>query len=341
MSFPRYQYDDPPTYALELHELPEELRARTAALGNSVRVSSRLLGDIHDAVCRAAERLDVVESVECFVTANPQFSAECYRDADGGVVVMLSSHLVNLLSLDELTFVIGHELTHAQLDHHGWIPPGQRDASDRALEGLRAMEISADRGGAIACGDIDTSIRAIAKTASGIATIVNDLNVLEYVRQERSARMSANYAGVVMRSTHPPFVTRARALLRLAAVSGSTLALDALAAADLRQLDFDIARDLDAIFLRAAGVDDRCKSAAFWIALDEAMPVADPVAWARTQVPHLGDQRAHSLAALAADLTPEELQSHVVEKASAWRIDMANSVAAMRRRVDELLASLS
>jgi hypothetical protein len=332
VNFPRYKLDDPTAYGLKRGALPSELSSRTAALGNSVRVTSKLLGAIATVVDRASERLGIGD-IECFVSSSTQVSAECFRDADGGTVIFLSSQLVDLLTTDELAFVIGHELTHSLLDHHAWHAAEYPRANDRSLDGLRAMEISADRGGAIACGDVEISIRAIAKTASGIRTIVDDMSILDYIRQERDARMSAGYAAVVARSTHPPLVTRAKALLRFATACDSDLTLGTLPAAAHTSLDADVARDMDLLFVDSEAFDERCQSAAFWIVLDET--AGDARDFDGLLRPY-GDDRVRAFHALAETMSRSELRAHVTGKADRWRAEIACSVAAMERRVNAL-----
>jgi hypothetical protein len=125
-------------------------------------------------------------------------------------VLTVTSEIINLLSLDEIKFVLGHELGHFLLGHN--IEEAQIENSLEANIKKRAQEISVDRIGLLACKDIDIATRAIVKTLSGLGDKYLNFDIQSFLRQLDSDLARNEDAGKY--SSHPSFILRAKALLR-------------------------------------------------------------------------------------------------------------------------------
>ena len=74
--------------------------------------------------------------------------------------IVLHSGLIELLSLDELASIIGHELGHAGCNHARNNDDESWAASSFHLENSRAAEISADRIGILAAPSVEAALTA-------------------------------------------------------------------------------------------------------------------------------------------------------------------------------------
>ena len=215
-------------------------REVSASLGMSgLEVSSDVTPAIAESLDRACERLEVSrQSVIAFVLPSAELQAACYLTGEDTCVLVISSGLVSLLSSGpELTFVLAHELGHYLLQH------GVAGNSVRELQLRRAQEISADRIGLIAAGDVHAAVRAVMKTLSGLGD--------EHLRPDVRAFLDTALARVLEQdgtaSTHPHLSVRARCLVRFDALLRSYRDIDELIADStaLREFDRRVAGDLE------------------------------------------------------------------------------------------------
>jgi hypothetical protein len=122
----------------------------------------------------------------------------------------ITSSLINLMSKEELAFVIGHELGHFILGHN--IEERLDDESEEYLIKCRAQEYSVDRVGLVACGSLDIAVQALMKLVSGLGDDLLRFDVGSFLNQMKNPR-----GNIILHegggSTHPSLVMRCRALL--------------------------------------------------------------------------------------------------------------------------------
>lgn len=190
----------------------------------------------------ASEVLEVFliprDNVEVFVFPGPTIQASCLGGESSAAAICVSSEAVEVLERDELRFVIGHEVGHFLLSHTKQYPDAVQK-SPEFFETRRNQEISADRYGLVASGSVDSAMRAIIKTASGLTAKHLRFSVNKFASQV--SRGSAHLVDSTY-ATHPDLPTRARALLRFDPVKFDNDVL-----ASLSEIDIKIGRDLDAI----------------------------------------------------------------------------------------------
>jgi len=184
---PRVRFLEEKSLLEELNKVPEikggltnaeALRARdsgrTELLAGAVKLSDRMLPRITQKLSRIAGHLGNSGPMEAYVFQSPAINAFVSRRG-ARTIVGLSGGALQSLRDEELDFVIGHELGHAQFGHTdfaaeyllstGALHP--RHAM-RLRAWQRAAEISADRAGLCACGSIEGAATALFKTLAGI-----------------------------------------------------------------------------------------------------------------------------------------------------------------------------
>lgn len=147
--------------------------------------------------------------IRVFIYASPEYQAQCLPIDDSHCAIRISSALIDNFGSQELAFVIGHEMGHYFLGH------GSSESNVHSLEyfsDLRAREISADRCGLIACNNLDSAMRAIMKTVSGLSDNKLRFDTAKFLKQSLES-ISTYHDFSLVYSTHPAMPVRARCLL--------------------------------------------------------------------------------------------------------------------------------
>ena len=201
------------------------------------------------------------KAVEAYIFESPNVQAHCLTGYSGACVIRFSSGLVTLLSPAEFKFVVGHELGHFLLRHT--TPSDEtRESPERQII-RRAAEISADRIGLVACGDLEIAMRALMKSVSGLQDKYLRFDVASYVAQLGESEITSQSSSL----THPSIPVRCRALLWFSlmpeAIQGQ------LKPAHREALDLRITRDLNKFIDAAANEQIRIaeKSLAMWLSI--------------------------------------------------------------------------
>jgi hypothetical protein len=248
-----------------------------AALQNELlRSAYRLEPASHPQVQQATERACAVLGVRVPVTlwqleGDPHPNATLLH-RPGEAVIAFSGGLLPLLTQDELTAVVGHELSHHLL--WSW-QDGALLVADRLLDAVAAdartpaayletarrwglaTELAADRGGLRACGDLRVAVAALVKTATGLPSVDPDAFLAQAAAVDPAD-------GVRPGRSHPETVLRVGALARwasdpadgdaaLAALLGSGLDLDRLDLTERDQLE-ELTRHTVKAMLAAPGM---------------------------------------------------------------------------------------
>lgn len=205
-------------------------------------VNSAVTPGLAQLMSEVYERLRIPKSiVVAYVYSSSEPQAMCLSSSTSECVTTFSSGLVNLLEGEELEFVVGHEIGHFLLSH-GLVHGDQDDESPEELMQQRAMEVSADRIGLLACRSLDVAVRAMMKTASGLPRDQLRFDTTTFLSQlEKPDRMGFN---VSESSTHPSWVIRCRALLWFSMSDFFTRGEGHHSEKQLTELDERIERDL-------------------------------------------------------------------------------------------------
>jgi Zn-dependent protease with chaperone function len=154
---------------------------RSRMEGHCMKVDEKLLGNFYRLCQEVKEKLAFKEPVDFYVTGDSSINAFSIaaEDKEHPHIVNVNSELFNLMSEDELRFVIGHELGHlinqdtALRRLIGFVYPPQSAHIPIALQYKihlhdNLAELVADRFGYTACGNLEACVTAFFKMASGL-----------------------------------------------------------------------------------------------------------------------------------------------------------------------------
>ena len=191
--------------------------------------------DLTEVIAAACATLDVTPVPDLYIAAGGELNA-----ATAGVrrpLIYVTSAAVELLTREELLFVIGHEVGHVKSSHVLYyqiaeyfplivesIPGGEFFGAPLRLALLRykrMAEFTADRAGLLACQDVDVALRALMKLAGLPHKYHGSINTADFIRQARefqamdSDKLNWVAKGLsVMGASHPWTVMRAQQLLQ-------------------------------------------------------------------------------------------------------------------------------
>lgn len=184
---------------------------RDAMLRHGVLISEAVTPVLEERLVAVCETLNIPrQSVTAFVYNSADVQADCLIDSPNSCILRFSSGLVNLKDRGEFKFVAGHELGHFLLGH-GACAQYLSEGSSEDFMLRRARELSADRIGYLAVGNLEESIQAIIKTASGLRENFLRFDVASFLSQK--TLISNPLRGEARNSTHPSMLIRCRALL--------------------------------------------------------------------------------------------------------------------------------
>ena len=218
----KYNKDDPSEFGIDIKKFKNNSNELDNShlsnlLTNSVRVSKEILPKVGNAIETVFERIKIENNFNFFVTAdNNQANASCsLMSSASRPDIILTSRLIELLSLEELQFVIGHEVAHYVYQHA--LYPNYNNVDDRNLKLnllnlSRAAEISADRIGFLACNSLEDSLRANFKLASGLSDKHFNFKPSTYLDQLRDLEDLGKSSSELW-STHPSFLIRMQSLI--------------------------------------------------------------------------------------------------------------------------------
>ena len=192
----------PSTYMLLCQREGDEVDVtmRSVMEGNSLKVDDQLLGDFYKLCNEVKEKLQFKEDIDFYITGNSEVNAMSFASTDENRphIIEINSGLFNLMSREELKFVIGHEIGHlinqdtVILRLFQFIYPDGDSCpaflSKRLALFRQIAELGADRYGYMACENIDACITSIFKIASGL--FLEKMNVsIETLIQENQQRL--------------------------------------------------------------------------------------------------------------------------------------------------------
>lgn len=218
-----------------LSGLLRERQHRLMYLATAVRVDERQFKTLHDLRTDAVRILDAPVAPEMFVLQDPV--ANAFTIGMDEPFIVLTTGLVELLDVEELRFVVGHELGHAMSGHavyrtmlmhllnlassFGWMPIGGwalRAIIAALMEWSRKSELSGDRAGLLCGQDVEASVRVHMKLAGG--AMVSEMSHAAFLQQADDYDRTGDLRDGVLKllnmelQTHPFSVLRAAELRR-------------------------------------------------------------------------------------------------------------------------------
>ena len=223
----------------KLNEWGFERILRVQLTGSNLRVTADNFPEIHEKVEQAGAILDLPSMPEIYLAAGGDINA--FTAGVKRPIVVLTSAAVDLLTEDELFFVIAHELGHIKSGHVlyyqiaqfvpvlgevvGAATLGISNLFSTGLEAAllnwkRTSEFTADRAGLLACQDVNVAISAMMKIAGLPIKYHGSINTEDFIAQAREFEsmdtdtLSWLAKGLsIMGQSHPWTVMRANQFL--------------------------------------------------------------------------------------------------------------------------------
>jgi Zn-dependent protease with chaperone function len=206
-------------------------------IASNLRVTPKMFPRLHRSLTWACKILDV-EEPEMYVTVNPQPNAFTYGHTRPFVTV--TSGLVDLMTDEELFFVIGHEVGHIKAGHVLYGTMARNIAAVVALLGqvtlgigsllaqglvlalyewYRCAELTSDRAALLCVQDLEPARDTFMKLAGGTTRLAAEMDRDEFLRQvaqyeevDRSTLDRAYKILLTVGRTHPFALARAKEL---------------------------------------------------------------------------------------------------------------------------------
>ncbi len=218
-----------------LSAMLRERQHRLLYLASAAQVGPRQFADLDALLDDCVFVLDAPVKPEMFVSQSPL--ANAYTIGMDTPFIVITSGMYDLMTHDEMRFVVGHEVGHALSGHavyrtmlmhlmrlassFGFIPLGGwalRAIVAALLEWQRKSELSGDRAGLLCAQDLDVAIRVELKLAGG--SRLDKLDSQAFLAQAREYERSGDMRDGLLKllnlelQTHPFSVLRAAALTK-------------------------------------------------------------------------------------------------------------------------------
>lgn len=225
------------------HTLSGREQHRDSMLRHGVLISSSVTPELEDRLKAVCKRLLIPRNhVTAFVHNSADVQADCLVDTPDTCVLRFTSGLVNLMDESAFQFVAAHELGHFLLGHEAC----SQHTGEGSSEGYmirRAQELSADRLGFLGLNNLEESVQAIIKTASGLGDQFLRFDVSSFLSQ--SDFISSPSQGESINSTHPSMLIRCRSLLWFSMEVKSLSELSTVTDETIRKIDKRVITDLE------------------------------------------------------------------------------------------------
>lgn len=182
--------------------------------GDSVKVTAKQYPELHRILREQSQRMGLTEVPEMFVyNGSGIINAMAVRFLSTRYVILMSN-LVDLMlkrgKMDELGFVIGHELGHHAAGHTNlWrnllMGPGRIIPLLGAAYN-RSRELTCDRIGSVAIGNPQAAQNALIAIAMGSETLGNQTDIGEFIAQESQVPELMGFLHKIF--SHYPRMTR-------------------------------------------------------------------------------------------------------------------------------------
>ena len=199
-------------------------KIRSAMEGHCFKVEQRLMSHLYDLLYAVKDKLAFQDPVDFYITGDSTVNAWTIASPREGEphIVNINSGLLNIMTDDELRFVIGHELGHLinknteMMRLIGFIfppnsnPPIMLQYKIRLWEQL--SELAADRYGYLAVENLNTCLSAFFKMTSGLDVSKINMQLDVYLEENLKRLEYFLHDRGVSRDTHPVNPIRVHAL---------------------------------------------------------------------------------------------------------------------------------
>ena len=240
---------------------------------NHLKVSKEVTPNIKQCLDNVYKRLEIdTHSIEAYIYPDSMVQAECLSSGHDDCIIRFSSTLIELLEPKEIEFVAGHEIGHFLLNHSGC---HQSPTTTQSLDyyiNKRAQEISADRLGFVACNSLETSLKALIKTISGLSSKHLRFDISAFIDQIRKTKdIKETLHPGENKSTHPSIMLRSRALLWFSLIYDEKR--KKCTAEDVKNIDDKVKNDMDYFEDKSARllIEEAKNNVKFWLLVQKVL----------------------------------------------------------------------
>ena len=163
--------------------------------GHSFKVEKRLMSHLHDLFYDVKDKLGFTEDVDFYITGNASVNAFAVASSKEGMphIINVNSGLVDLMTDDELRFVVGHEIGHLMNKDTELLkliyfifPPNANQPlvlQYKIRLWQQLSELVADRYGYMAIPDLEVCVSAFFKMASGLDLSKIDMQMDVFIEE--------------------------------------------------------------------------------------------------------------------------------------------------------------
>ncbi len=213
---------------------------RVQYTGSSIKVTPQNFPEVHNLYIEVCQILDMPKIPELYIQWG--YNINAFTAGVEKPFVMLHSGCIDLMTRDELAFIIGHELGHVKSAHvlyhqMALVFPIFGEILGKATLGVgellstglqlallhwkRMSEFTCDRAGLLACQNSDAAVSTFIKMAGVPMKYYNSFVVDDFIKQARGFE-ELNYdtmskvakAVTIMGQTHPWIVMRAAEIIK-------------------------------------------------------------------------------------------------------------------------------
>lgn len=214
---------------------------RIQLTGSNIKITSSNFPEIYEIVTEVCDTLGVDNIPDVYLSPNWWINAYTVGSNTEHLVCIESGSL-EMLTRDELLYIIGHEIGHIKSGHVLYHTMGQylpalgeiigtltfgigsvvSKGIDLALyRWVRMSELTADRAGLLACQDLEVAMRVNMKMAGIPKTHYDRINTAEFIKQAKEFE-AYDFNSIdsiikilhILNQTHPWTVMRAAELLK-------------------------------------------------------------------------------------------------------------------------------
>lgn len=199
-------------------------KIRSTMEGHCFKVEKRLMSDLYDLLYDVKEKLSFKDPVDFYITGDSSVNAWTIASPRENEphIVNINSGLLNIMTDDELRFVIGHELGHLINKNTemkrliGFIFPPESQVPLMLQYKIRLWEqlseLAADRYGYLAVDNLNTCLSAFFKMTSGLDISKINMQLDVYLEENLKRLEYFLHDRGVSRDTHPVNPIRVHAL---------------------------------------------------------------------------------------------------------------------------------
>ena len=117
----RFFKDNLENLGLEKTEVQESKTNHILLLTNSILVTENLFPKIYKALEEATKNLKLDIMPELYIKSSPEIQAICHSTKNPKkIIIEINSGLIEKFKINEISFIIGHEIGHKIFNHFEW-----------------------------------------------------------------------------------------------------------------------------------------------------------------------------------------------------------------------------